>query len=230
MSGITTGVSWGSRYRRGVFIPLPSDRRFERLVRCVFGLFLFGLGISMFLTAELGLAPWDVLHQGLSHKTDIPVGIVIEIIGVIILLLWIPLRERMGLGTLLNAVEIGLVVVLIDDHLPHTDRLVPRLLYVLGGLVVVAMGSGFYIGAGLGSGPRDGLMLGLSKRTLFGRPISVRVARTALEISVLIIGIMLGGAIGVGTVAFTFGIGPIVQFFMPRLRLRGDQTVLATAH
>jgi len=213
-----------------VFLPVPSDRRVERLARCIFGLFLFGLGISMFLTAELGLAPWDVLHQGIENKADIPIGIVIEITGVIILLLWIPLRERMGLGTLLNAVEIGLVVFLIDDHLPHTDRLVPRLAYMLFALVIIAIGSGFYIGAGLGSGPRDGLMLGLSKRTLFDRPISVRVARTSLEIVVLIGGVLLGGAIGIGTVAFTFGIGPIVQFFMPRLRMRGDQTVLATAH
>lgn len=213
-----------------MFIPLPADRRAERLARCVFGLFLFGLGISMFLTAELGVAPWDVLHQGLSHKTGIAIGIIIEITGVIILLLWIPLRERMGLGTLLNAVEIGLVVFLIDDHLPHTDRLVPRFAYMLGGLAIIAMGSGFYIGAGLGSGPRDGLMLGLSKRTLFGKPISVRVARTGLEIVVLIAGIALGGSVGIGTVAFTLGIGPIVQFFMPRLRLRGDQTILATAH
>ena len=210
---------------RNLFQPLPHDRMPERLVRCIGGLALFGLGISCFLTAKLGLAPWDVFHQGISNHTDIPVGIVIEIAGVFILLLWIPLRERMGLGTLLNAVEIGLVVFLIGKHLPHTDLLVPRALYLVGGLLSIALGSGLYIGAGLGSGPRDGLMLGLSKRG-----ISVRVARTVIELTVLVAGLALGGSIGVGTVAFTFGIGPLVQVFLPRLRLRGDRTVLATAH
>ena len=208
-----------------MFLPLPSDRLAERFLRCVIGLALFGLGISMFLTADLGVAPWDVLHQGIDRHTGIPVGIVIEITGVIILLLWIPLRERMGWGTLMNAIEIGLVVFLIDDHLPHTDRLVPRLLYIAGGLLAIACGSGLYIGAGLGSGPRDGLMLGLAKRG-----ISVRIARTAIELTVLVGGFALGGSIGLGTVAFTFGIGPLVQVLLPRLRLRGDVTVLATAH
>lgn len=208
-----------------LFLPLPADRLAQRIARCVAGLALFGLGISCFLTAELGLAPWDVFHQGVSRHTGIPVGIVIEITGVFILLLWLPLRERMGLGTLLNAIQIGLVVFLIGDHLPHTNLLVPRLGYLVAGLLAIGIGSGLYIGAGLGSGPRDGLMLGLSKRG-----ISVRLARTAVELAVLVGGIALGGGIGVGTVAFTFGIGPLVQFFLPRLRLRDDVTVLAAAH
>ena len=208
-----------------MFLPLPSDRRAERVVRCMAGLALFGLGISMFITSELGVAPWDVFHQGFGRKVGISTGIVIEMTGVVILLLWIPLRERMGLGTLLNAIEIGLVVYLIDDHLPHSDLLVVRSCYLLGGLLSIALGSGLYIGAGLGSGPRDGLMLGLSKRG-----ISVRVARTGIEVAVLIVGLLMGGTIGVGTVAFTFGIGPLVQFFLPRMRLRGDLTVLASAH
>lgn len=213
------------RRRHRWLIPLPADRMSQRLLRCIAGLAMFGFGISCFLTAELGLAPWDVFHQGVFEHTGIPVGIVIEITGVIILLLWIPLRERMGLGTLLNAIEIGLVVFLIDDHLPQSNLLVVRSLYLAGGLLAIAIGSGLYIGAGLGSGPRDGLMLGLSKRG-----ISVRVARTAIELVVLIGGIALGGGIGVGTAAFTFGIGPLVQFFLPRLRMRGDTTVVATAH
>lgn len=208
-----------------MFLPLPSDRLLQRIVRCVVGLALFGFGISCFISADLGLAPWDIFHQGLERKTGISIGIIIEITGVFILLLWIPLRERMGLGTLLNAVEIGLVVFLIGDHLPEPDHLAWRLGLMLLGLVSVGIGSGLYIGAGLGSGPRDGLMLGLSKRG-----ISVRIARTAIEVTVLVLGLFLGGTIGVGTVAFTFGIGPLVQFFLPRLRLQGDQTVLATAH
>jgi len=208
-----------------VFLPLPTDRRTERFVRCIIGLALFGLGISMFLTAHLGVAPWDVFHQGISTRTGIPVGIVIEITGVCILLLWIPLRERVGWGTVLNAIEIGLVVYLIDDHLPHTHLLMPRVAYMLGGLCAIAVGSGLYIGAGLGSGPRDGLMLALSKRG-----ISVRTARTSIEVTVLVVGLILGGTVGVGTIAFTFGIGPMVQYLLPRLRLRDDLTILATAH
>jgi uncharacterized membrane protein YczE len=208
-----------------VFLALPPDRRIERIARCMAGLALFGLGISMFITSELGVAPWDVFHQGFGRKTGISTGIVIEITGVCILLLWIPLKERMGLGTLLNAIEIGLVVFLIDDHLPHSHLLVVRSAYLVGGLLSIALGSGLYIGAGLGSGPRDGLMLGLSKRG-----ISIGVARTGIEMTVLVVGILMGGTIGVGTVAFTFGIGPLVQFFLPRLRLRGDLTVLASAH
>jgi uncharacterized membrane protein YczE len=208
-----------------VFLPLPADRRTQRFVRCITGLALFGLGISMFLTAHLGVAPWDVFHQGISKRTGIPVGIVIEITGVFILLLWIPLRERVGWGTVLNAIEIGLVVYLIGDHLPHTHLLVPRVAYLLGGLCAIAVGSGLYIGAGLGSGPRDGLMLGLSKRG-----VSLRIARTSIELTVLVVGLLLGGTVGIGTIAFTFGIGPMVQYLLPRLRLRDDLTVLATAH
>ena len=208
-----------------MFLPLPTDRLTQRILRCVAGLALFGFGISCFLAAGLGLAPWDIFHQGLERKTGISIGIIIEITGVFLLLLWIPLRERMGLGTLLNAVEIGLVVLLVADHLPEPDHMVWRIALMLLGLVSVGIGSGLYIGAGLGSGPRDGLMLGLSKRG-----ISVRIARTAIEMTVLVLGLFLGGTIGVGTVAFTFGIGPLVQFFLPRLRLSGDVTTLATAH
>jgi uncharacterized membrane protein YczE len=208
-----------------VFLPLPADRLPERLVRCAIGLAMFGLGISMFLTAKLGVAPWDVFHQGVSKHSGIPVGIVIEITGVCILLVWIPLREKLGWGTVMNAVEIGLVVFAIGGHLPHTRLLVLRLLYLAGGLLAIALGSGLYIGAGLGSGPRDGLMLALSRRN-----ISVAVARTGLEVVVLVAGLALGGSIGIGTVAFTLGIGPLVQLFLPRLRLRHDTTVLASAH
>ena len=118
-----------------MFLPLPRDRFVERLLRCVTGLFLFGLGISMFLAAKVGMAPWDVFHQGVSRHTGISVGIVIEITGVFILLLWLPLREKLGLGTLLNAFEIGFVVWLIGDGLPHPHSLwarVPMMLVEIG--------------------------------------------------------------------------------------------------
>ena len=207
------------------FVPLPADRVGQRLTRCVAGLALFGLGISMFLTSELGVPAWDVFHQGVSRKTGIQIGLVIQISSAFVLLLWIPLRQRLGLGTLLNAVQIGLVVFLLNERLPHSDLIVWRLAYIAGAMFAMGIGSGFYIGAGIGSGPRDGLMLGLAQRG-----ISIRVARTLIELTVLAAGLVLGGSIGVGTVVFTFGIGPLVQFFIPRLRLRGDETKLATAH
>lgn len=197
------------------------DRPAERLTRCVAGLACFGLGISMFVTARLGLAPWDVFHQGVSSHTGIALGWVIEITGFVLLLLWIPLRQRPGVGTILNALEIGLVVNLIGTHLPSTDRLVPRLAYVVGAVVVIALGSGLYIGAGLGTGPRDGLMVGL-----VARGFSVRVTRTILEAVVMASGIALGGHIGVGTLAFMFGIGPLVHVLIPRLEMAPTPTVV----
>lgn len=186
----------------------------DRLARCIGGLALFGLGIALILQAGLGAAPWDVFHQGVSELTGISVGTVIIIVGLVLLLAWIPLRQRPGVGTLLNAFEIGLVVDLVLPALPDTDRLLPRVAFLGAGLLVVAIGSGLYIGSGLGAGPRDGIMMGLRARGM-----SVRAARTAIELVVLGIGLALGGSVGIGTVAFTFGIGPLVHVFLPRLTL-----------
>ena len=128
----------------------------ERLVRCVFGLFLFAAGITMLIRAELGAAPWDVFHTGVSELTGIGVGTIIVMVGVGLLLLWIPLRVRPGLGTILNAVLIGVFVDLLMPIVPEFELLLPRIAMMLGGVVTIAIGSGFYIGAGLGPGPRDG--------------------------------------------------------------------------
>ncbi len=202
-------------------VPLiPRDRFVERLVRCLFGLTLFGLGISMIIDAELGAAPWDVFHTGVSEITGISVGNIVILTGLALLLIWIPLRERPGLGTLLNAVVIGLVVDVTLPWIPESDLIVTRTLLMLGGVTVIAIGSGFYIGAGLGPGPRDGLMTGLAKRSIGGWQISIRVARTAVELLVLGVGIALGGSIGVGTAVFTLSIGPLVQVFLPRLTMK----------
>lgn len=187
----------------------------ERLARCAFGLFLFGLGITFFIRAQLGLAPWDVFHTGISDKTDVAVGTVIIVVGIFLLLLWIPLRQRPGIGTIMNAIEIGLVVNLTKPMIGEPDHIVGRLALMLAGLVIVGFGSAIYIGSGLGAGPRDGLMLGLSERG-----ISIRLARTVIELTVLVTGIVLGGPIGLGTVAFALGIGPIVQVLLPRFDLR----------
>ena len=191
---------------------VPPDRSGERLARCVFGLALFGVGISLVIAADLGAAPWDVFHTGVSDLTGIPVGTVIILTGVALLLLWIPLDERMGIGTVLNAIEIGLVVDLVLPRLPHDAPLAARLLMMTSGVVVVAIGSGFYIGAGLGPGPRDGLMTGLAKRGW-----SIRLARTGIEVTVLAVGVVLGGAIGLGTAVFALGIGPLVEVVLPPL-------------
>lgn len=186
----------------------------QRLLRCIGGLALFGVGISLILQAHLGAAPWDVFHQGVSEMTGISIGNVIVIVGVLLLLLWIPLRQRPGVGTLLNAVMVGIVVDIVLPSLPDTQLLAPRALFLTAGIVAIAIGSGLYIGSGLGAGPRDGIMIGLRDRGF-----SVRWGRTAIEIVVLALGVLLGGTVGVGTVAFTFGIGPLVHIFLPRLSL-----------
>ncbi len=197
----------------------------EKLARCITGLAFFGFGITLFLRANLGLAPWDIFHKGLSEKFDISIGLVIEGVGLLLLLLWIPLRQRPGVGTILNAIEIGLVVNLTQPIIGEPDQLIIRVLMVIAGVIVIGLGSALYIGAGLGSGPRDGLMLGLSKRSIAGRQISIRVARTVVEISVMVAGLFLGGSIGIGTLIFMFGIGPLVQLILPRfeMSLAGDQ-------
>ncbi|MFM8563545.1 MAG: YczE/YyaS/YitT family protein [Acidimicrobiia bacterium] len=193
----------------------------ERLLRCLVGLGLFGFGIALFLESHLGVPPWDVFHKGVADKLDVSIGVVIIATGVVLLLLWIPLRQRPGLGTILNALEIGLVVDLAKGSIGEPDRLWARTMMLIAGLLVIAVGSALYIGAGLGPGPRDGLMMGLAERG-----VSVRLARTVIEIVVVVAGVSLGGSIGVGTVLFAVGIGPLVQVLLPRFDIRpiGEHT------
>ena len=193
---------------------IPRDRPLERIARCVAGLAVFGVGIALIIDADLGAAPWDVFHTGVSDLTGLPVGTVIILTGLALLVFWIPLRETPGLGTLLNAVEIGLVVDLVLPLVPEPQLLGARFVMMLSGIVVIAIGSGLYIGSGLGPGPRDGLMTGLARRG-----ISIRTARTAVELTALTFGVMLGGAIGIGTAMFALAIGPLVQLFLPRLTM-----------
>jgi uncharacterized membrane protein YczE len=177
---------------------------------------LFGFGLALMVIADLGLSPWDVFHQGVSQRTGIPIGTVVIITGLLLLVLWIPLKERIGIGTIANAIVIGLTLDLFLLILPgQIDALAVRWLSMLLGVLLVAIGSGFYIGAGLGPGPRDGLMTGITRRT--GYPLGL--VRGVLEIGVLIIGWLLGGTVGVGTLVFAFGIGPLVQFFLNRLQV-----------
>lgn len=212
----------------------PHDRPVERIGRCTFGLALFGVGVALLIASDLGAAPWDVFHTGVSELTGIPVGTVIILTGLLLLVVWIPLREQPGLGTILNALEIGLVVDLLLPWIPEVDRLSIRVPMMLVGVVLIAIGSGFYIGAGLGPGPRDGVMTGLARRGL-----SIRSARTGIEITVLVTGVLLGGAIGVGTAVFALGIGPLVQLFLPPLTVAprteraeaatGDAAIVSTS-
>jgi len=195
--------------------PTAYDRLPERIIRCVTGLALFGTGISLQIDARIGVPPWDVFHQGVAARLDRSIGTVIIATGALLLLLWIPLRQKPGLGTLLNALEIGLVANLVLAWLPEPESLAARVPMMLGGVVVTGLGSAVYIGSGLGPGPRDGLMTGLAARGM-----QIRVARTGIEVIVLAVGWLLGGQVGVGTVAFAVLIGPIVQRLLPRFTMR----------
>jgi len=188
------------------------DRLGRRLVRCLVGLALFAVGISLQMNANIGAPPWDVFHQGVAKQTEISIGKIIVMTGFALLTLWIPLKQKPGLGTILNALEIGLVADIALEIIPEPNNILIRIIMVVVGIVTVAIGTGLYIGSALGPGPRDGLMTGLAKRG-----IPIRVGRTAIEITVLIVGMILGGQVGIATFAFAFGVGPLVHFFLPRL-------------
>lgn len=190
--------------------PLETMRR--RLPRLVVGLVLFGLGIAFMVASDFGLGPWEAFHQGVSFHTPVPMGTVGIITGLVVMLLWIPLRERFGIGTVLNVILIGIVIDVTRIWLHAPDSPPLRWTYLIGGIVTIGVGSGLYIGAGLGPGPRDGLMTALARR---GWPIAL--VRTCIELTVLIGAWVLGGTIGVGTILFAFGIGPLIHVFLPRL-------------
>lgn len=181
----------------------------------MFGLLLFGVGIALMVIANLGLSPWETLHQGISRRTGIPIGTVGILTGIVVLLLWIPLGQRLGIGTIANVFFIGIVIDLTLWVGPESmDQLWQSWVLLLGGILLVGIGSGLYIGVGLGPGPRDGLMTGLA-----ARGIHIGLARGAIEITVLIIGWFLGGTVGFGTVIFAFGMGPLIALFLPRLSM-----------
>jgi uncharacterized membrane protein YczE len=188
----------------------------ERVPRLIAGLVLCGLGIAFMVAADLGLAPWSVLDQGISEHTGIPIGTVSIIVGALVLAAWIPLRERPGLGTVLNVLLIGTTIDVALLVLDTPSSLAGRLAYLAVGVFLWGPGTGLYIGAGLGPGPRDGLMTGLSARGVG----SIRLVRTGIEITALAVGMALGGSVGLGTLAFALTIGPNVQLFLPRLTLR----------
>ncbi|KUI25176.1 hypothetical protein AU195_12545 [Mycobacterium sp. IS-1496] len=174
------------------------------------GLVLYGFSMALMVRAGLGLDPWDVFHQGLARRTGMTIGTATALVGVVVLLAWIPLRNRPGVGTVANVVVIAVTVDASLIVLPGASTLPVQVVWMLTAVVLNALATVLYIGAGLGPGPRDGLMTGLVART--GR--SVRLVRTAIEATVLTAGWLLGGTVGVGTVVYAFGIGPLVQLFM----------------
>ncbi|BEP15748.1 hypothetical protein acdb102_40590 [Acidothermaceae bacterium B102] len=178
------------------------------------GLTLYGLSDAMLVVAGLGLDPWDVLHQGLSRSVGGQVGTWTDIVGVVVLLAWIPLRQRPGIGTIVNVIVIGIVVNICLDVLPSPHGWVAQTAVMTSAVVLNAIATGLYIGAGLGPGPRDGLMTGIA-----ARGHSVRVVRTGIEVTILAVGWLLGGTVGIGTVVYALAIGPLVHVTLPLLSL-----------
>lgn len=188
--------------------------RLRRLSQLYAGLLLYGISDAMLLLAGLGVDPWDVLQQGLSRRLGLGVGTWAVIVGALVLLLWIPLRQRPGFGTLSNVVLIGVVIDVVMAVVPAPSGLVARAAVMTSGVVLNGIATGAYIGAGLGPGPRDGLMTGLA-----ARGHSIRAVRTGIELVVLLSGWMLGGSVGVGTVFYAAAIGPLAHVFVPRLAI-----------
>jgi uncharacterized membrane protein YczE len=182
----------------------------RRLVQLYLGLVLYGFSTSLLVLSGLGLAPWDVFHQGLAKHSNLAIGTWSIIVGLAVLLLWIPLRERPGVGTVSNVVFIGGTMDVVLAHISPPHELAWRIVCLVVGVFLNGVATGAYIGAGLGPGPRDGLMTGLARR---GH--SIRVVRTSLEVSVVVIGWLLGGTVGVGTVLYALSIGPLAHVSVP---------------
>ena len=193
----------------------------RRLVQLYVGLFLYGIGIALIVRGELGVAPWDVLTQGIAKQTGLGFGLITILTSGVVLLLWIPIRQKPGFGTIMNALLVGPAADVGLWLIPAGLDLWLRIVLLASGILVLAAATGLYIGAHFGPGPRDGLMTGLSRRT--GR--SLRLVRTVIEVSALLVGWALGGVVGAGTVAFAALIGPGVQFAVQRID-RGDRRPL----
>lgn len=186
----------------------------RRLVQLYVGLGLYGLSTAMFIRSDLGVDPWDIFHLGVAIQLGMSIGTVIILTGAAVLLFWVPLRQWPGLGTISNVICIGLAADATMVLIPELTSLPLRIALLVAGIVVNAIATGMYIGAGFGPGPRDGLMTGIHARLGW----SIRSVRTSIEVSVLLIGIMLGGSFGVGTVLYALTIGPLIQICLPWFR------------
>jgi len=194
----------------------------QRWARLLVGLVCFGIGIAFMKQSELGLSPWEVLHDGLAKISGLQIGTISIFLGVFILLLWIPIREKPGIGTILNILIVGSVTNLTLAILPTSSHILLQSFWLAAGLLTIGLGSALYLSCKLGAGPRDGLMMAWYRRSGW----SIRLVRSIIEISVLAIGWLLGGTVGIGTLAFAFGIGPILQVMF---RLIGERE-LASGH
>jgi len=190
--------------------PLAGRRLPRRLIQLYLGLILYGVSMALLVESTLGLDPWDVLHQGIAERTGLRFGWVVIVVSILVLLAWIPLRQKPGFGTISNAFVIGLAVDGALAVLPTVQPLWLRVGFMVAGIVLNGVATGLYIGARLGPGPRDGLMTGLA-----ARGHSIRVVRTGIEVSVLVAGFLLGGTVGIGTLLYAVGIGPLAHVFIP---------------
>jgi uncharacterized membrane protein YczE len=205
----------------------------RRLLQLYIGLALYGVSTAMFVRADLGADPWNVFHLGVANLLSMNIGVVIIVVGVLVLLAWIPLRQRPGFGTLSNVIMIGLAADAALVVIPGFESLLARSGLLVTAVILNALATSLYIGAGFGAGPRDGLMTGIHART--GWP--VRRIRTAIEVSVLLIGWLLGGTVGVGTVLYALAIGPLIQICLPwfrhqpqsRIRIRSEPGARSSA-
>ncbi len=204
----------------GPIAQLRAGRLARRLVQLYAGLLLYGFSIALMVRSHLGLAPWDVLHSGLTKHFPIDIGQALVIVSFIVMLAWIPLREMPGLGTISNALVIGLSTDAFLAAMPTPHAMGVRLTLLVAGIVLQGVATAAYIGAQLGRGPRDGLMTGLSRRT--GR--SLRLVRTLMELSVVAIGLLLGGVAGLGTIVYAVAIGPLSQALLPPMLVRSSAT------
>ncbi|MEJ1098747.1 MULTISPECIES: hypothetical protein [unclassified Pseudoxanthomonas] len=202
----------------GPLAQLKAGRLPERLTRLLLGLWLYGIAIALMIEGALGASPWDVFHLGVARHVPLSFGVVMIIVAVVVLLAWIPMRQMPGLGTLANTLLLGPFADINLALLDTPDSLPVRCAYLLGGVLLCALATALYVGAQLGPGPRDGLMTGLARRTGW----SIRRVRTVIEVTVLAIGALLGGTVGIGTVVFALGVGPATQFFLRYLVVRLD--------
>ena len=195
-------------------VTAPARTTLRRLPRLLCGLVVCGVGIAMMVAANLGLAPWDVLHQGIAKRTGIAIGTVGILVGILVLVAWRPLGERYGIGTLVNVVLIGVTIDVVLPRLPDHPSAPTQWLLLLVGAFLLGPGGALYIGVGLGAGPRDGIMTSLA-----ARGYKLWKVRTAMELTVLVIGWLLGGSVGIGTIVFAATIGPNVHVFLERWTL-----------
>jgi uncharacterized membrane protein YczE len=208
----------------GPLAQLRAGRMTRRVPQLLVGLVLYGVSLALMVRGDLGLAPWDVLHSGLIRHVPLTLGEAVVVMSFVVLLLWIPLRETPGVGTIANALVVGFSADATLALLDRPDLLAGRIALMLGGIVLCAFAGAMYIGAQLGRGPRDGLMTGLSRRT----GLSLRLVRTGLEVTVVLVGLLLGGVLGLATVLYALAIGPATQAFMPMWLVRLEPAVEPT--